>query len=134
MDFVTKSFRKDETLTSWTLLQHTWLLNTIAVKPKKRGKNGCKSVQLVRVSSFRNDLLQNAYFKHCHDWKKSGVGGFSKILRNFQSGSWQMICYKVGGWGEKRPKICLRNTWMVPYAALTMLIFFIFDDDRLIKS
>ena len=54
---------------------------------------------------------------HCHDWKKSGVGGFSKILRNFQSGSWQMItfAYKVGGWGEKRPKICLRNTWMVPY-------------------
>ena len=23
--------------------------------------------------------------------------------------------YKVGGWGEKRPKICLRNIWMVPY-------------------
>ena len=46
-------------------------------------------------------------FIHCHDWNKSGVGGFSKILRNFQSGSWQMItfAYKVGGWGEKRPKI-----------------------------
>ena len=25
--------------------------------------------------------------------------------------SWQMLMfnYKVGGWGEKRPKICLRN-------------------------
>ena len=23
-----------------------------------------------------------------------------------------MLAYKVGGWGEKRPKICLRNTWM----------------------
>ena len=35
-----------------------------------------------------------------------GVGGFPKILRNFQSGSWQMLTsdYKVGGWGEKRPK------------------------------
>ena len=45
-----------------------------------------------------------------------GVGGFLKILRNFLSGSWQMImfAYKVGGWGEKRPKIGLRNTWMVP--------------------
>ena len=44
--------------------------------------------------------------------KKSEVGGFSKILRNFQSGPWQMLtlAYKVGGWGEKRPKICLRNT------------------------
>ena len=48
--------------------------------------------------------------------KKSGVGGFSKILCNFQSGSWQMIrfAHKVGRWGEKRPKTCLRNTWMVP--------------------
>ena len=24
------------------------------------------------------------------------------------------FAYKVGGWGEKRPKICLRNIWMVP--------------------
>ena len=35
-----------------------------------------------------------------------GVGGFLKILRNYQSGLWQMLtlAYKVGGWGEKRPK------------------------------
>ena len=44
MDFVTKSFRKDETLTSWTLLQHicphfwAWLLNTIAITPKSEDK------------------------------------------------------------------------------------------------
>ena len=40
-----------------------------------------------------------------------GVGGFPKILRNFQSGPWLMLTsdYKVGGWGEKRPKTCLRN-------------------------
>ena len=45
-----------------------------------------------------------------------GVGRFLKILRNFQSGSCQMLMstYKVGGWGEKRTKTCLRNTWMVP--------------------
>ena len=43
--------------------------------------------------------------------KISGVGGFPKILRNFQSGPWLMLTsdYKVGGWGEKRPKTCLRN-------------------------
>ena len=44
MDIVTKSFRKDETLTSWTLLQHicphfwAWLLNTIAIMPKSKDK------------------------------------------------------------------------------------------------
>ena len=40
-----------------------------------------------------------------------GVGGFPKRLRNFQRGSWQMLMSndKVGGWGEKRPKTCLRN-------------------------
>ena len=40
-----------------------------------------------------------------------GVGGFPKILRNLDSGSWQMLTfdYKGGGWGEKRPKPFLRN-------------------------
>ena len=35
-----------------------------------------------------------------------GLGGFSKILRNFQCGSWQMLrpAYKVGGWSEKKAK------------------------------
>ena len=47
-------------------------------------------------------------------WSKKifqGVGGFLKILRNIQSGSQQMLTsnYKVGGWGEKMPKTCLRN-------------------------
>ena len=37
--------------------------------------------------------------------KNYGVGGFPKILRNFQSGSWQMLTsdYKVGG-VKKGPK------------------------------
>ena len=48
---------------------------------------------------------------HCQKIFIFGVGGFSKILRNFQSGSWQMLTfsYKVGGWAEKMPKTCLRN-------------------------
>ena len=43
--------------------------------------------------------------------KNLGLGGFPKILRNLDSGSLQMFTsdYKVGGWGEKRPKTCLRN-------------------------
>ena len=42
--FCNKSFRKDEPLTSWTLLQHicphfwAWLLNTIAITPKSENK------------------------------------------------------------------------------------------------
>ena len=42
--FCNKSFRKDEPLTSWTLLQHicphfwAWLLNTIAITPKSEDK------------------------------------------------------------------------------------------------
>ena len=60
----------------------------------------------------KNTYLKKFGFTHCIVEKKYlGVGGFSKILRNFQSGSWQMLTsdYKVGGWGEKRPKTCLRN-------------------------
>jgi hypothetical protein len=36
-----------------------------------------------------------------------GVGGFPKILRNLESGSWQMLMsdYKVGGWGKKGQKL-----------------------------
>ena len=67
---------------------------------------------------------QKQFTTHCYYLLKKnicGVGGFLKILRNFQSGSWQMLtsAYKVGGWGEKRPKTCLRNTWMVPYRGST---------------
>ena len=36
--------------------------------------------------------------------KKIGMGEFSKMSRNFQSGSCQMLtsAYKVGGWGKKK--------------------------------
>ena len=50
MDFVTKSFRKDEPLL------HS------ANPPKSDDKYVEKSVQLVRGSSFRNDLLKKPYF------------------------------------------------------------------------
>ena len=67
--FCNNSFRKDEPLTSWTILQHMHLSSIFGVisivfsnHPQKWGQICCKSVQLVRGSSFRNDLLQNPYF------------------------------------------------------------------------
>ena len=40
-----------------------------------------------------------------------GVGGFLKILRNSQGGSWQMLtsAYKVGGCGKKKDKNMLTS-------------------------
>ena len=71
--------------------------------------------------SVSNKYFSSPFRSHIEKWqdngqKNYGVGGFSKILRNSQSGSWQMLTsdYKVGGWGEKRPKTCLCNIWMVP--------------------
>ena len=65
--FCNKSFRKDEPLTSWTLLLLSSLLGVIAIvfsnHAQKWGQICCKSVQLVRGSSFWNDFLQNTYFK-----------------------------------------------------------------------
>ena len=67
MDFVTKSFRKDETLTS---LQHicphfwAWLLNTIAITPKSEDKYVVKVFNWSEVHlSEMTFFLQNPYFK-----------------------------------------------------------------------
>ena len=68
MDFVTKSFRKDETLTSWTLLQHicpqfwAWLLNTIAITPKSEDKYVVKVFNSSEFHLSEMTLLQNPYF------------------------------------------------------------------------
>ena len=71
--FCDKSFQKDEPLTSWTLFS-TYLSSLLGViagynsnHAQKCGQICCKSVQLVRGSSFRNDLLQNPYFKKKHE-------------------------------------------------------------------
>ena len=75
--------------------------------------------QHIRLTLKINFIFWKYIFQ---EWKYffERVGGFSKILRNYQSGSWQMLtsAYKVGGWGEKRPKKCLRNIWMVPNSIL----------------
>ena len=76
MDFVTKSFRKDETLTSWTLLQHifphfwAWLLNTIAITPKSEDKYVEKvfnwsEVHLSEMTCSKIHTLEKGQFCGC---------------------------------------------------------------------
>ena len=60
--FCNKSFRKDEPLTSWTLFS-TYVFSKLDALSPNVLIRGEKSVQLVRGSFFRNDLLQNSYFK-----------------------------------------------------------------------
>ena len=70
MDFVTKSFRKDETLTSWTLSQHicphfwAWLLLYSAITPKSEDKYVVKVFYWSEVHLFEMTLLQNPYFSY----------------------------------------------------------------------
>ena len=45
--------------------------------PKSDEKHAQKSVQLVRGSSFRNDLLQNPYFSFIHG--ANAIDGISQI-------------------------------------------------------
>ena len=72
MDFVTKSSRKDETLTSWTLSQHicphfwAWLLNTIAIMPKSEDNYVVKVVNWSEFHFSEMTLLQNPYFSRLH--------------------------------------------------------------------
>ena len=58
--FCKKSLRKNETLTSWTLLAH--FFSRSALISTDLEKKWAKSVQLFRVSFFLSDFLQNPYF------------------------------------------------------------------------
>ena len=70
MDFVTKSFRKDETLTSWPLLQHifphfwAWLLLYSAITPKIENKYVLKVFNWSEFHLSEMTLLQNPYFSN----------------------------------------------------------------------
>ena len=73
--FCNKSLRKDETLTSWTQVEHFFNIFIIKIRFSLsnvliKGESNfdvlikCSTcVQLVRVSSFQNDLFQNPYFR-----------------------------------------------------------------------
>ena len=58
--FCKKSLRKNETLTSWTLLAHFFSRSVLISADLE--KKWAKSVQLVRVSFFLGNFLQNPYF------------------------------------------------------------------------
>ena len=68
MNFVTKSFRKDETLTSWPLLQHicphfwAWLLLYSAITPKSEEKYVVKVFNWSEFHLSEMTLLPNPYF------------------------------------------------------------------------
>jgi hypothetical protein len=83
MNFVTSHFEKMNLLPFEHFFQHIchhfWvgLLGAIAKIPKSDDKHVEKSVQLVRGSSFQNDLLQNPYFSQFHDFFLNLIfGGF----------------------------------------------------------
>ena len=66
--FCNKSFRKDETLTSWTLLQHicphfwAWLLLYSAITPKSEDKYVVKVFNSTEFHFSEVYFFQNCYF------------------------------------------------------------------------
>ena len=80
--FCKKSLRKNETLTSWTLLQHicphfwSWLLLYSAITPKSENKYVVKVFNWSEFHLSEMTLLQNPYFsivsvpKRCKEEKK----------------------------------------------------------------
>ena len=84
MDFVTKSFWKDETLTSWPLLQHicphfwAWLLLYSVVTPKSEEKYVVKVFNWSEFHLSELTMLQNPHFNKLPFQQRSGC--FSKII------------------------------------------------------
>ena len=81
MDFITKSFRKDETLTSWTLSQHicphflAWLLLYSAITPKNEDKYVVKVFNWSEFHLSEMTLLQNPYFSMLKFWQSFFLNG-----------------------------------------------------------
>ena len=107
MNFVTKSFRKDETLTSLPLLKHicphfwTWLLDTIAITPKSEDKYAVKvfnlsEFHLSEIPCYMSKVwwsvfiwLQNPYFNE--NFTTLPSEWFSKVI--WRDSCW-LISYK----------------------------------------
>ena len=94
--FYNKSSRKDEPLTSWTLLQHiyphfwAWLLNTIAITPKSEDKYVVKvfhwsEVHLSEMACYKIHTL-DTYF--IIGWKSCNR---QKFLLNCPFGSRSLV-------------------------------------------
>ena len=95
MDFVTKSFWKDETLTSWTLLQHicphfwAWFLNTIAITPKSEDKYVQKvfnwsEVHLSEMTCYKIHTLAGKYFQFHKDFSGQPLQPFQSCYLWYQ--------------------------------------------------
>ena len=90
--FCNKSFRKDEPLTSWTLLQHicshfwAWLLLYSAITPKSEDKYVVKVFNWSEVHLSEMTLLQNPYFSSCKDaWHAENLLRVCTFLLTFLS-------------------------------------------------
>ena len=93
-EFCNKSFRKNEPLTSWTLFSP--LIKTLGERASNFENTYVeKSVQLVKGSSFRNDLLQNPYFSTAF---KVLLINFKNVIRsdwyNFKP-PWYMVVWFI---------------------------------------
>ena len=100
--FCKKSFREDETLTSWTLLQHicphfwAWLLLYSTSTPKSEDKYAVKVFSWSEFHLSEMTLLQNPYFK-VHSFLKqccvpSSVDEFKCIDLIFR---WQLCMHTI---------------------------------------
>ena len=118
--FCNKSFRKDEPLTSWTLLEENIILYNVLI----RGESSCcnfgwlddKYVQLVRGSSFRNDLLQNPYFN---------VGSICKI---WEKDSWLFATYSFT---YMNSKLIFRGILSMANVTLKLSTVFMFQNNMI---
>ena len=105
--FCNKSFRKDEPLTSWTLfstflsskldspspmfwLEENLILSNVLI----RGEFDFDDtyVQLVRGSSFRNDLLQNPYFSYLDYYTSFNYSIICTKLVHKMNWKWTFSC------------------------------------------
>ena len=88
MRHVVKTWHCERILHNSLKCLKVWILCATANPPKSDDKYAQKSVQLVRVSSFRSDFLQNQYF--------SDTAFIFSYIGNWYLSNWPNICYKYG--------------------------------------
>ena len=101
MDFVTKSFRKDETLTSWTLLKTNcphfwaWLLLYSAITAKSEDKYVVKVFDSSEFHLSEMTLLQNWHFRSALDARAETREKFSLFFwKNWRChNSWYCLTF-----------------------------------------
>ena len=110
--FCNKSFWKNETLASWTLLQQicphfwAWLLNTKAIKPKSEDKYVVKVFNWPEFHLSEMTLLQNPYFSYVKNWNticniKSVLASFLVCLQPLHLSKANILCENKAARGAK---------------------------------